>query len=205
MAGGRSGALRIGEGEEGMKGKRFLWVVRAPPGDGDGDGDPAKKFRKPPEPDLGALLPDGFLRRTRDRGLVVKSWAPQRDVLAHGSVGGFVTHCGWDSVLEAVTAGVPMLGLPLHAEQRMNLLLLEEELRLAVALEGYDGGIVKPEEVATKVRWLMDSDGGSALRERTRAAMARAREPLRQGGESEAALAGLVDLWMSSRLWKRTD
>ncbi|PVH33748.1 hypothetical protein PAHAL_8G058100 [Panicum hallii] len=177
-------------------GQRFLWVVRAPPGDGDGD--PAKKFRKQPEPDLGALLPNGFLRRTRNRGLVVRSWAPQRDVLAHGSVVGFVTHCGWNSVLEAVTAGVPMLGLPLHAEQRMNLLLLEKELRLAVALEGYDGGVVAAEEVATKVRWLMDSDGGTALRERTLAAMAQAREALRQGGESQAALAGLVDLWRSS-------
>ncbi|XP_039824351.1 UDP-glycosyltransferase 88A1-like [Panicum virgatum] len=178
-------------------GQRFLWVVRAPPG-GDSEDDPARKFQKPPEPDLGALLPDGFLRRTRARGLVVKSWAPQRDVLAHGSVGGFVTHCGWNSVLEAVMAGVPMLGLPLHAEQRMNLRLLEKELRLAVALEGYDGGIVAAEEVATKVRWLMDSGGGTALRERTLAAMAQGKEALRQGGESEAALAGLVDLWMTS-------
>ena len=176
--------------------QRFLWVVRAPPGDGADD--PAKMFRKPPEPDLDALLPDGFLHRTRERGLFVKSWAPQRDVLAHGSVGGFVTHCGWNSVLEAVMAGVPMLGLPLHAEQRMNLRLLEKELRLAVALEGYDGGIVAAEEVATKVWWLMDSGGGTALRERTLAAMARGKEALRQGGESEAALAGLVDLWMTS-------
>ncbi|RLM70308.1 hypothetical protein C2845_PM17G04120 [Panicum miliaceum] len=179
-------------------GQRFLWVVRAlPPGDS-ADDDLAKKFGKPPEPDLDALLPDGFLRRIRDRGLIVKSWAPQRDVLAHGSVGGFVTHCGWNSVLEAVTAGVPMLGLPLHAEQRMNLVLLEKELQMALPLEGYDRGMVAAEEVASKVRWLMDSDGGAMLRERTLAARAQAREALRHGGESEAALAELVDLWRSS-------
>ncbi|OMO66963.1 UDP-glucuronosyl/UDP-glucosyltransferase [Corchorus olitorius] len=58
------------------------------------------------EPDLNVLLPEGFLERTKDRGLVVKSWAPQVAVLNHDSVGGFVTHCGWNSVLEAVTAGV---------------------------------------------------------------------------------------------------
>jgi len=171
-------------------GQRFVWVVRRPPGE-DSRG-------KPADPDLDALLPDGFLARTKGKGLVVPAWAPQREVLAHAAVGGFVTHCGWNSVLEAVMAGVPMLGLPLHAEQRMNLRLLEKELRLAVALEGYDGGIVAAEEVATKVWWLMDSGGGTALRERTLAAMARGKEALRQGGESEAALAGLVDLWMTS-------
>ena len=100
-------------------GKRFLWVVRSPPSD-----DPTKKFEEPPEPDLDALLPEGFLDRTKGTGLVVKSWAPQRDVLAHGAVGGFVTHCGWNSVLEVIMAGVPMLAWPLYAEQRMKRVLL---------------------------------------------------------------------------------
>ncbi|CAL4981921.1 unnamed protein product [Urochloa decumbens] len=181
-------------------GHRFLWVVRAPPL---GDGSSAeKRFQKKlSEPDLDVLLPDGFLARTIHMGLAVKSWAPQRDVLAHRSVGGFVTHCGWNSVLEAVTAGVPMLGLPLHAEQRMNVVVLEKELRLAVALEGYDReeGVVAAAEVASKVRWLMDSDGGKELRERTAMAMLKAKEAVHQGGESEVALAGLVDSWMSCR------
>ncbi|PUZ55211.1 hypothetical protein GQ55_5G194100 [Panicum hallii var. hallii] len=190
---GRFSAEQIGEVAVGLEAswQRFLWVVRAPPSD-----DPAKKYDKPPEPDLGALLPEGFLARTKDRGLVVRSWAPQRDVLAHAAVGGFVTHCGWNSVLEAVMAGVPMLAWPLYAEQRMNRVFLEE-MRLAVAVEGYDSGsgLVAAEEVAAKVRWLMDSGGGRALRERTLAVMRQAHDALRQGGESEAALAGLVDEW----------
>lgn len=172
-------------------GQRFLWVVRSPPSD-----DPAKKFEKPPEPDLDALLPQGFLSRTEGTGLVVKSWAPQRDVLAHDAVGGFVTHCGWNSVLESVMAGVPMVAWPLYAEQRMNRVFLEEELGLAVAVEGYDKELVKAEEVALKVRWLMESDGGRVLRERTLAAMRQAREALRVGGQSEATLTRLVDGWM---------
>jgi hypothetical protein len=175
-------------------GQRFLWVVRSPPSD-----DPAKKFDKPPEPDLDALLPKGFLERTKGRGLVVKSWAPQRDVLAHAAVGGFVTHCGWNSVLESIVAGVPMLAWPLYAEQRMNRVFLEKEMRLAVAVEGYDDdvgeGTVKAEEVAAKVRWLMESDGGRALLERTLAAMRRAKAALRDGGESEVTLARLVESW----------
>ncbi|CAL4974562.1 unnamed protein product [Urochloa decumbens] len=196
---GRFSAEQIREVAVGLEasGQRFLWVVRAPPAAGGGE-DPARKLvGKPAEPDLGALLPEGFLARTEGRGLVVKSWAPQRDVLAHAAVGGFVTHCGWNSVLEAVMAGVPMVAWPLYAEQRLNRVFLEEEMRLAVAVEGYDGEgeLVAAEEVAAKVRWLMESDGGRALRERTLAAMRQAHDALREGGESEAALARLVDEW----------
>ncbi|KAM0863705.1 hypothetical protein ACQ4PT_044411 [Festuca glaucescens] len=174
-------------------GRRFLWVVRSPPSD-----DPGKKFEKTPEPDLDVLLPEGFLDRTKGTGLVVKSWEPQRDVLAHDAVGGFVTHCGWNSVLESVMAGVPMLAWPLYAEQRMNRVFLEKELGLAVAVEGYDKDdlVVEADEVASKVRWIMDSDGGKLLRERTLAAMRQAKEALREGGESDVALARLVEGWV---------
>uniref|UniRef100_M8BRN6 Glycosyltransferase n=1 Tax=Aegilops tauschii TaxID=37682 RepID=M8BRN6_AEGTA len=98
-----------------------------------------------------ALLPEGFLERTKSTGLIVKSWAPQRDVLAHDEVGAFVTHCGWNSVLETVMAGVPMLTWPLYAEQRVNIVFLEKELGLAVPVEGYDKEVVQADEVASKV------------------------------------------------------
>ncbi|XP_066314939.1 UDP-glycosyltransferase 1-like [Miscanthus floridulus] len=170
-----------------MSGQRFLWVVRRPPGGEEDDG-------QKPDAGLAALLPEGFLARTKGKGLVVEAWAPQREVLAHGAVGGFVTHCGWNSVLEAIMGGVPMLAWPMYAEQRMNKVFLVEDLRLAVPLEGYKE-IVKDEEVAAKVKWLMESDGGRELRERTRAAMREAKEALSDGGESSTALLELVRLW----------
>ncbi|VAI23835.1 unnamed protein product [Triticum turgidum subsp. durum] len=126
------------------------------------------------------------------------SWAPQRQVLAHGAVGGFVTHCGWNSVLEAIMAGVPMLAWPLYAEQRMNRVFLVEEMRLAVPMEGYDKKMVESDEVAAKVRWLIESDGGRELRQRTRAAMRLTEEALGDGGESRAALADLARQWKKS-------
>ncbi|KAF7014668.1 hypothetical protein CFC21_028644 [Triticum aestivum] len=172
-------------------GQRFLWVVRSPPSNNS-----SKNSEKPPEPDLDALLPQGFLERTQGRGLVMKSWAPQRDVLAHDAVGCFVTHCGWNSVLESVMAGVPMLAWPLYAEQLMNAVFLEKEMELAVAMEGYNKEVVEAEEVAKKVRWMMDSDGGRVLREQTLAVMRRAKEALLEGGESEATLARVVDAWI---------
>lgn len=171
-------------------GQRFLWVVRSPPSD-----NPAEFMVSPPEPDLDVLMPEGFLERTRDRGLVVKSWAPQVEVLRHESVGGFVTHCGWNSTLEAVCAGVPMVGWPLYAEQKLNIVFLEKELKLAVAMKGYDEGFVSAEEVETRVRWLMESDGGMELRKRTLAAKDAALAALQEGGSSRSALARVVTEW----------
>ncbi|XP_051225575.1 phloretin 2'-O-glucosyltransferase-like [Lolium perenne] len=190
---GRFSVKQIREVALGLEasGQRFLWVVKSPPND-----DPTKKFENPSEPDLVALLSEGFLDRTKDTGLVVKSWAPQRDVLMHDAVGGFVTHCGWNSVLESIMAGVPMLAWPLYAEQRMNRMFLEKELGLAVAVEGYDKEVVEAGEVAAKVKWMMDSDGGRVSRERTQAAMRQAKKAISQGGESEKTLTGLVEAWI---------
>lgn len=173
-----------------MSGQRFLWVVRRPPGD------ESNGQQLPLDPDnLDALLPEGFVARTKDRGLVVESWAPQREVLAHGAVGGFVTHCGWNSVLEAVVGGVPMLAWPMYAEQRMNRVFLVEEMKLAVAVEGYDRVMVQDVEVAAKVRWLMESDGGAELRQRAWEAMRQATEALSDGGESKVAMLELARKW----------
>ncbi|KAH7651500.1 UDP-glucuronosyl/UDP-glucosyltransferase protein [Dioscorea alata] len=171
-------------------GQRFLWVVRSPPSD-----NPAKYMVSPPEPDLDVLMPEGFLERTREQGLVVKSWAPQVEVLRHESVGGFVTHCGWNSILEGVVAGVPMVGWPQYAEQKLNIVILEKELKLAVAMRGYDEGFVPAEEVETRVRWLMESDGGMELRKRTLAAKDAAMAALQEGGSASSALARLVSEW----------
>ncbi|XP_020098472.1 anthocyanidin 5,3-O-glucosyltransferase-like [Ananas comosus] len=196
---GRFSAAQLKELAKGIEksGHRFLWVVRSPPSD-DND-DPEKRFLPPPEPDLEKLLPEGFSCRTRERGMVVQSWAPQREVLAHESVGGFVTHCGWNSVLEAICSGVPMIAWPLYAEQWMNKVFLVEEMRLAAAVEGYNRELVTAEEVEAKVRWLMESaEGGRELREQTKAAAERVREAVEEGGESHAALMELMQVWKHS-------
>ncbi|XP_074568780.1 anthocyanidin 5,3-O-glucosyltransferase-like [Curcuma longa] len=168
-------------------GQRFLWVIRAPPSIKGVNVDQPTS-----EPDLDDLLPEGFLERTKQRGIVVNSWAPQVEVLNHAAVGVFVTHCGWNSVLEAITAGVAMVAWPLYAEQRLNKVFLVDQMKLAVAMEGYDREMVTAEEVETTLRWVMESEGGRELRERAVAIKERAAEARREGGSSQLAMQELT-------------
>ncbi|XP_047321098.1 UDP-glycosyltransferase 88A1-like [Impatiens glandulifera] len=179
-------------------GQRFLWVVRSPPSKETND-----HFLPRPEPDLDTLLPGGYLERVSGRGMVMKSWAPQVSVLGHESVGAFVTHCGWNSVLEAVLAGVPMVTWPLYAEQRNNKVILVEGLKLALAMmneeEEEEGGLVMAETVERRVREIMESEEAKLIRDRVRVARGGA---LAAMGEEGSSLAGLTNLSESFRTRK---
>ncbi|KAF3434408.1 hypothetical protein FNV43_RR25511 [Rhamnella rubrinervis] len=83
----------------------FIWVVRFPEGE---------KMK------LEEALPDGFLEKVRGRGLVVENWAPQIKILKHPSIGGFVSHCGWSSVMESLKFGVPIIAIPIQHDQPWN-------------------------------------------------------------------------------------
>ncbi|CAN6485753.1 unnamed protein product [Victoria cruziana] len=187
---GRFPVDQLGEVEDGLErsGQRFLWVVRGPVV----ESGPAL-LQEDPDPEV--LLPQGFLERTRDRGLVVKSWAPQARVLNHTALGGFVTHCGWNSVLESIIAGVPMVAWPLYAEQHINRALLVREMGLAVAVQEGPRGLVGATEVERCVRLLMVSEEGAALRERTGMARDAASAAVKEGGSSWATLGRLAEEW----------
>ncbi|XP_058103040.1 UDP-glycosyltransferase 88B1-like [Magnolia sinica] len=172
-------------------GQRFLWVVRSPPTE-----DKSKRFLAPPDPDLDALLPEGFMERTKDRGMVVKSWAPQVAVLKQESVGGFVTHCGWNSALEAVCEGVPMLAWPLYAEQHINRVFMVEEMKIALPLEMDDKGFVNASQLERGVRELMDSEQGKALSQWLLAMKESSMAAMSEGGSSYTALTELTQLWI---------
>lgn len=78
--------------------------------------------------------------------------------VGHDSVGGFVTHCGWNSVLESICTGVPMVAWLLYAEQKLNKILLLEELKLALPVNESENGLVSAEEVEKRVRELMETE-----------------------------------------------
>nr|GMD54112.1 anthocyanidin 3-O-glucosyltransferase 5-like [Ipomoea batatas] len=105
--------------------QKFIWVVRPPSECGSN-----KSFFTTGQgaDDMWDYLPEGFLTRTHNQGLVVPMWAEQALILRHQSTGGFLSHCGWNSTLESLTNRVPMIAWPLYAEQRQNATMLTEEL-----------------------------------------------------------------------------
>ncbi|KAG2642847.1 hydroquinone glucosyltransferase-like [Panicum virgatum] len=202
-SGGTLSTLQTAELAAGLEasGQRFLWVVRFP-NDKDSsacyfNGGKTTADHGGDADDPLSYLPEGFVERTRAVGLVVPEWAPQVEILGHRAVGGFLTHCGWNSALEAVAAGVPALAWLLFAEQRMNAVkLASEHVGLALRVHAReDDGVVPREEVAAAARELMVGDRGAVARQRARELRAEARRASAPGGPAHQALAAVVDMW----------
>jgi len=165
--------------------QRFLWVVRSE--------------LELEEQSLDELLPKGFLERTKEKGMVVRNWASQGAILKHDSIGGFVTHCGWNSVLEAVCEGVPMVAWPLYAEQRLNKVILVEEMKVALELKDSRDGFVSGTELGDRIKELMDSDKGKEIRQTIFKMKISAKEAIEEGGSSLVALNKLAQLWKQKK------
>ncbi|KAF3449228.1 hypothetical protein FNV43_RR09956 [Rhamnella rubrinervis] len=171
-------------------GERFLWVIKKPVID-----DKVKQTNELKDFDLDSVLPEGFTERTKDVGRVVKSWVSQVEVLKKESVGVFVTHCGWNSILEAVVvAGVPMIAWPLYAEQFLNRNGLVSDMGMAVPVEQREeDGFVSGTELEKRVREVMESEKGKELRERNRKMKEMSVAAVGDNGSSKLALKRFID------------
>ncbi|KAL6884670.1 hypothetical protein ACP4OV_010606 [Aristida adscensionis] len=106
------------------------------------------------------VLPQDFFEETKERGYVT-SWCPQDAVLRHSAIGAFVTHCGWNSTLESISSGVPMLCLPFAADQPTNCRFACTEWRVGVEISAeFERG-----EVETRVREVMGGEKGMEMRQ----------------------------------------
>ncbi|GLJ04833.1 hypothetical protein SUGI_0004510 [Cryptomeria japonica] len=117
----------------------FLWVIRPPQG----------------HHDLSALMPPGFLERIEERGLLVE-WCVQLEVLSHPSVGAFMSHCGWNSTLDALCSGVPMLTLEVWTDQLTNAKCVEELWKTGRRMRKGEDGVVPMQEIERCVRSAME-------------------------------------------------
>lgn len=155
--------------------EKFLWVLRS-------DAEANCKD-----------LPDGFQERTKGRGMIV-SWAPQLRVLEHAAVGAFLSHCGWNSTLESIYMGVPMLCLPVFAEQPLNEQMVKANWKMGMGFdEKRNDGVVESKEVERVVREAMQGEGGRRARVHACQLKALARSALEKGGSSYADLASFVN------------
>ncbi|KAL8540550.1 hypothetical protein ACS0TY_001981 [Phlomoides rotata] len=150
--------------------KPFLWVIR---------------------PDMvageSAMVPPEFVEETKDRSLLI-SWCPQEQVLKHPAIGGFLTHSGWNSTIESVINGVPLICWPFFAEQQTNCRFSCVEWEMGMEIDNN----VKRDEVELLVSELMDGEKGKKMKEKAMEWKKKAEAATAPGGSSYLNLEKLI-------------
>ncbi|CAL5430516.1 unnamed protein product [Camellia sinensis] len=192
--------LEIAHGLE-ISGCPFIWVARDMLEYG-GD----EKNNEGGEGRGGKKLPDGFEERMMKsgKGLIVRSWAPQLLILEHQAIGGFMTHCGWNSAIEGIGAGVPMITWPITAEHFFIESLVTDVLKTGIRVGNEEWMwlfwepkvTVTRDKVEEAVKWLMGGGGGDEaekMRMRAKEFGEKAKKAVDYGGSSHADVIALIN------------
>jgi hypothetical protein len=153
--------------------QRFLWVVR--PG-------------SIPGSEWIESLPEDFREIVGERGCIVK-WAPQKEVLAHSAVGGFWSHCGWNSTLESISEGVPMICKPCFGDQRVNARYASYVWGIGLQLENK----LERKEIERAIRRLMVDSEGEEMRHKAKNLKEKVEICIKEGGSSYNNLKMLLE------------
>lgn len=148
----------------------FLWIIRPDLVTGDS-----------------AVLPAEFLERTKKNSLLA-SWCPQEQVLNHPSIGGFLTHSGWNSTLESISGGVPMICWPFFAEQQTNCWYCSTKWGIGMEIDNN----VKRDEVDSLVREMMVGAKGKEMKKKALDWKRKAEEATVAGGSSHVNLEKMI-------------
>ncbi|KAA8545841.1 hypothetical protein F0562_020708 [Nyssa sinensis] len=163
-------------------GQQFIWVV--------------KKGENEEENEN--WLPEEYEERMKGKGLIIRGWAPQVLILDHEAVGGFVTHCGWNSTLEGVSAGVVMVTWPVLGEQFYNEKLVTEILRIGIGVGAQENTTrvasgIKREAIEKAVKRIMVGVEAEEMRSRAMAFKDAAKKAVEEGGSSYSDLNALIE------------
>ncbi|KAJ3707089.1 hypothetical protein LUZ61_010794 [Rhynchospora tenuis] len=157
-----------------LSGARFIWALAG----------------------LSTVIPEGFEERTKGNGMVIRGWAPQVEILHHPAVGSFLTHCGWNSVLEGVMAGVTLLTWPMKAEQFVNAKLLVEAVGMALKAGAGSDVVPEADELAKVFAESVGMRAGSLTDEMREKAVEMQREAavaVKEGGSSHKDVLDFVN------------
>jgi len=163
--------------------QKFVWVVRdADKGDGFSDDI------------IRVELPEGFEDRVKDQGFVLREWAPQLDILAHPSIGGFMSHCGWNSCIESMSMGVPIAAWPMHSDQPNNTVLVINILKIGVSVKDWcrRDEVVVSAVVEKAVRTLMGTKEGEEMRKRAVALGQQVKKSVSDGGVTQTEFRSFI-------------
>ncbi|CAN0873131.1 Scopoletin glucosyltransferase [Linum grandiflorum] len=158
-------------------------------------------------------LPQGFeekMVKESGKGVIIKGWAPQTVILKHASIGGFVTHCGWNSIMEGVCGGVPMVTWPIFAEQFYNEKLVTQVLKFGVSVGNEvwsvwateESPLIKAEKMKSAIDVVMGQGAeATKMREKVKILADMAKKAVEIGGSSDCDLKSLLN---DLREYKRT-
>ncbi|KAI9082455.1 hypothetical protein K1719_035598 [Acacia pycnantha] len=132
--------------------------------------------------------PEGFEDRVGDRGRMV-GWAPQKEILSHSSIACFISHCGWNSTVESVSNGVPILCWPHFADQFLNKSYVCDVWNVGMGFEKDERGLITSDEIRDKIERLLNDE---ELKERAKHLKENVLSGIKQGGESSNNLDSFI-------------
>lgn len=148
----------------------FLWVV------------------KPTEE---SKLPSTFKEETSDKGIVV-TWCPQLEVLSHNAVGCFVSHCGWNSTMEAISFGVPVVAIPQFLDQIINAHFVEQVWKVGVVCKADENGFIYGDELERCIAEVMDGVRGREIKRNAIRWEELAKQAISEGGSSDKYIDEMI-------------
>ena len=160
-----------------LKGSKFhfLWVVKA---------------------SEEAKLPKKFVEEIGNKGLVVQ-WCSQLEVLSNKAIGCFLTHCGWNSTLEALSLGVPMVGVPQWTDQTTNAKYVKDVWKVGVRAKVCENGIVGREEIEFCIKEVMEGERGKYFQKNAKKWRELAIKAISEGGSSDKSIDEFVSKFVN--------
>ncbi|CAN6268269.1 unnamed protein product [Urochloa humidicola] len=166
--------------------QRFIWVLR--------DADRGNIFTDDQGEDRHAKLMSEFTEQTGGRGMVITGWAPQLEILAHGATAAFLSHCGWNSTIESLSHGKPILAWPMHSDQPLNAELVCKYLEAGVLVRPVEKQmeVVPRATIQEAIEKMMISDEGHKIQQRAMAIGEAVRSSAAVGGASRKDLDDFI-------------